>query len=199
MPLDLFKCVQKIWPFKCWLLLSCCWALPLLLWNSGAQYMFFIPVGPISAFIFLLLQGERKNWTLRVCIIKVWSSHGADFWSKTEKLEGTCKCLNTKWLRDCFSWTQTSVKWHDRWKQLFQDWLISALKTSDSPSIWNAKTSTSFVNIKQNNSVHTNVWAGFQTAWGKKVLFVATKKKHLFYLCKCKLSRLVVNSVTQGQ
>lgn len=32
-----------------------------------------IPMGPISSFIFLLLEGERKNGIVRVCIVKVWS------------------------------------------------------------------------------------------------------------------------------
>lgn len=138
----------------------------------------------------------KKKW---ICIVEVWSNHGADFLEQNLELEGTCKCLNTKWLRDCFSWTETSVKWHDIWKQLLQDCLISALKTSDSPSTLNAKTSTSFVNIKQNNGLHTNVWAGFQTAWERILLCVFPQKNPLFYLCKGKLSRVVVNSVTQGQ
>lgn len=64
-------------------------------------------------------------------------------------------CILSDW-EIVFAWTQTSVKGHDIWKWLLQDRLISALKTSDSPAILNAKTSTSFVNIKQNNGVCTN-------------------------------------------
>lgn len=44
--------------------------------------------------------------------------------------------------------------------------------------------------------MHRNVWAGFQTAWGKRVLRLLPQKKHIL---KCKLSMVVVNSATQGQ
>lgn len=84
-------------------------------------------------------------------------------------------CILSGW-EIVFPWNQTSVKWHDIWKWLHQDWLISALKTSDSPTILNPKTSTSFVNIKQNNGMHTNVWAGFQTAWEKSTLCLLPQK-----------------------
>lgn len=62
----------------------------------------FCTSGTISSFIYLLLQGERKNGTTRVCIVNAWRGQRADFWSKALQLEGTCKSLHTKWPRGCF-------------------------------------------------------------------------------------------------
>lgn len=39
----------------------------------------------------------------------------------------------------------------------------------------------------------------FRQLGEKKYCACCHEKKHLFYLCKCKLSRVVVSSVTQGQ
>lgn len=98
-----------------------------------------------------------------------------------------------------FPWAQTSDKWHDIWKWLLQDWVISALRTSDSLAILNAKTSTSSVNIKQNNGLSTNVWTSFRSAWEKSPLCLLQQKKHLFFpsvnVC---LLWVVVNSDTQS-
>lgn len=97
-------------------------------------------------------------------------------------------CILSGWEL-VFPWTQTSVKWHDIWKWLLQDWLISALKTSDSPTILNAKALTSFVNIKQNNCI-----GRFSDSLGKKHTLLPQKKSTSFPLW---MSLVVVNSDNQ--